>query len=94
VGQGQDHPLLFRKALLVRNQEVHWIRPDLELHPGESREYMARIRYRQELKKARVIREAEGIYLLFDEPQRAVVPGQFAVWHYGDELIGSGPISD
>ncbi|TSA31206.1 MAG: tRNA 2-thiouridine(34) synthase MnmA, partial [Porphyromonadaceae bacterium] len=92
VGQGQDHPLLFKKALLVKRHEVHWIRPDQTLKPGEERECLARIRYRQELQKARVICEPEGIYLLFDQPQRAVVPGQFAVWQYGDELIGSGPI--
>ncbi len=94
VGQGQDHPLLFKKALLVKSDEVHWIRPDLALEPGDEKECLARIRYRQELQKARVICESEGIYLLFDQPQRAVVPGQFAVWHYGDELIGSGPISE
>jgi tRNA-uridine 2-sulfurtransferase len=94
VGQGQDHPLLFKKALLVKQEQVHWIRPDLVLNPGEERVCLARIRYRQELQKARVICESEGIYLLFNQPQRAVVPGQFAVWHYGDELIGSGAISD
>jgi len=94
VGQGQDHPLLFRKALLVKRNEVHWIRPDLALQPGGQRGCLARIRYRQGLQKATVICEKEGIYLLFDESQRAVVPGQFAVWHYGDELIGSGPITD
>lgn len=94
VGQGQDHPLLFKKALLVRQEEVHWIRPDQALTPGEEKKCLARIRYRQELQKARIICEPEGIYVLFDEPQRAVVPGQFAVWHYGSELIGSGPIGD
>jgi tRNA-specific 2-thiouridylase len=93
VGQGQDHPLLFKQALLVKQDEVHWIRPDLALQPGDQKDCLARIRYRQALQKARIICEDEGIYLLFDEPQRAVVPGQFAVWHYGDELIGSGPIS-
>ncbi len=93
VGQGQDHPLLFKRALLVNKEEVHWIRPDLTLRPGESKECLSRIRYRQGLQKAQVICEPEGIYLLFDEPQRAVVPGQFAVWHYDDELIGSGPIN-
>lgn len=92
VGQGQDHPLLFKKALFVAQEEVHWIRPDLALKPGEDRKCLARIRYRQELQKARVICQPEGVFLLFDQPQRAVVPGQFAVWHYGDELIGSGPI--
>lgn len=93
TGQGQDHPLLFKKALLVKQEEVHWIRPDLSLPHGEDKVCLARIRYRQELQKTMIIGQTEGIYLLFDEPQRAVVPGQFAVWHYGDELIGSGPIS-
>jgi tRNA-specific 2-thiouridylase len=94
VGQGQDHPYLFRKALRIKQTEVHWIRPDLALLPGQDHECLARIRYRQPLQNARIIARSEGIYLLFDEPQRAVVPGQFAVWHYGEELIGSGPISE
>jgi tRNA-specific 2-thiouridylase len=94
VGQGQDHPLLFKKALRIRSEEVHWIRPDRALPPGSSEPCLARIRYRQTLKKARVINETDGLYLLFEEPQRAVVPGQFAVWHDGDELIGSGPIAE
>ena len=93
VGQGQDHPLLFKQALLVNKDEVHWIRPGLELQPGQERKCLARIRYRQGLQDAHVICGNEGIYLRFDQPQRAVVPGQFAVWHYGEELIGSGPIS-
>jgi tRNA-specific 2-thiouridylase len=94
VGQGQEHPLLFRKALFVRNPEVHWIRPDKIMAPGEEKACLARIRYRQPLQPAKAISAPEGMYLLFDEPQRAVVPGQFAVWHNGDELIGSGPISE
>lgn len=93
VGQGQEHPLLFRQALLVKNPEVHWIRPDLAMVPGESRRCMSRIRYRQELQSAEIIRKDEGIYIKFDMPQRAVVPGQFAVWHDREELIGSGAIS-
>jgi tRNA-uridine 2-sulfurtransferase len=94
VGQGQNHPLLFRRALLVKQREVHWIRPDQVLAPGAQKRCLARIRYRQALQEATVISAPEGIYLRFDEPQRAIVPGQFAVWHDGDELIGSGPISD
>lgn len=92
VGQGQNHPLLFNKALLVKQNEVHWIRPDLALKPGDQRDCFARIRYRQELQKAHLICQPDGIHLIFDEPQRAVVAGQFAVWHYGEELIGSGSI--
>ncbi len=92
VGQSQEHPLLFRQALLVQNPEVHWIRPDLIIAIGESQRCLARIRYRQELQPAEIIRKEEGIYIKFDMPQRAVVPGQFAVWHYGEELVGSGAI--
>src|SRR5690606_31655995 len=31
TGQGKDHPGLFRKALFVSNQELHWVREDLRL---------------------------------------------------------------
>ncbi len=94
VGQGQDHPLLFRKALFIRNEDIHWIRPDQEMAAGEQRPCLARIRYRQELQIATVIRKRSGIFILFNTPQRAVVPGQFAVWQDGEELMGSGVISD
>ena len=33
-----------------------------------------------------------GVYLLFDTPQRGITPGQFAAWYDGDELVGSGVI--
>ena len=33
-------------------------------------------------------------YLLFDEPQRGITPGQFAAWYDGDELVGSGVIAE
>ncbi len=93
VGQGQDHPLLYRRALLVNYPDIHWIRPDRAMQTGESRRCLVRIRYRQELQPAEILLRAEGIYVKFDKPQRAIVPGQFAVWHEGEELIGSGVIS-
>jgi len=92
VGEGQSHPGLYRKGLLVRNAETHWIRTDLEMAEGESREYMVRIRYRQPLQKARLYRKKEGIYIIFSKLQRGIAPGQFAAWYEGDEVIGSGVI--
>lgn len=92
VGEGQSHPGLYRKGLLVRNDEIHWIRPDLEMAEGESREYMVRIRYRQPLQKARFYRRQEGMYIIFNKLQRGIAPGQFAAWYDGDEVIGSGVI--
>jgi len=92
VGEGQSHPGLYRKGLQVRNDEIHWIRPDLEMAEGESREYMVRIRYRQNLQKARLYRRQEGMYIIFNKLQRGIAPGQFAAWYDGDEVIGSGVI--
>lgn len=93
VGQGHEHPLLLRKGLFIEQKEVHWIRPDLALNNGEECCYDVRIRYRQPLQRATLRKEKEGIYILFDQPQRAIVAGQFAAWYDGDKLIGSGAIS-
>jgi len=93
VGEGQSHPGLYRKGLFVENDETHWIRTDLEMAMGESREYMVRIRYRQPLQKAKLFCRENGIYIIFNKLQRGVAPGQFAAWYENDEVIGSGVIS-
>lgn len=92
VGEGQSHTGLCRKGLFIRADEVHWIRRDLALSDGESREYMVRIRYRQPLQKAALYRRRNGIYVIFNKLQRGIAPGQFAAWYEGDEVIGSGVI--
>ena len=56
-------------------------------------EVMARIRYRQALKKASLYRAADGMYVSFNEPQSAITEGQFVAWYQDDELLGSGVIS-
>ncbi|TKG92389.1 tRNA 2-thiouridine(34) synthase MnmA [Puteibacter caeruleilacunae] len=94
VGQGHDHPCLSRKALFIKDEDVHWIRPDLEIAVGEKKDYLVRIRYRQPLEKATLHRTETGVYIVFENRQRAVVQGQFAAWYDEDELIGSGVISD
>jgi tRNA-specific 2-thiouridylase len=93
MGQGEDHPGLYRSGLFIQKEEEHWVRKDVELMDGESRQYQVRIRYRQPLEQAELIKQKEGIYIVFDKPQRGVAPGQFAAWYNGDELIGSGVIS-
>lgn len=92
TGQGA-HPGLFRKGLFVPAADVHWVRPDLALEVGESRTVQTRIRYRQALTTATLYATAEGIYSIFEEPQRGVTPGQFAAWYENGELIGSGVIA-
>jgi tRNA-specific 2-thiouridylase len=93
TGQGDRHPGLYRKALFVAAADIHWIRPDCEMPAGEERRMKVRIRYRQPLQDAVLFRMPEGIYVLFDEPQRGITPGQFAAWYANDELIGSGVIA-
>lgn len=92
VGEGHSHPGLNRKGLFIRNDEIHWIRRDRELKENQSCDYMVRIRYRQPLQKARLFRREEGMYIIFDQLQRGIAPGQFAAWYEGDEVIGSGVI--
>jgi len=92
VGEGQSHPGLYRRGLFIRKDDVHWIRTDLEMAEGESREYMVRIRYRQPLQKATLYQLKDGIYIIFNKLQRGIAPGQFAAWYQGDEVIGSGVI--
>jgi tRNA-specific 2-thiouridylase len=92
TGQGTDHPGLYRTGLRVRNEDVHWIRPDLRLAVGESKSYMMRIRYRQPLFKATLHQEENMMFVVFDKAQKSVAPGQFAAWYDSDELIGSGTI--
>lgn len=93
VGQGDDHPGLFRKALFIQSNEVHWIREDLKLNEGESMQVSVRIRYRQPLQEAVLYAFNEGVYICFAEAQRSVTAGQFAAWYIHDEMIGSGVIA-
>jgi tRNA-specific 2-thiouridylase len=93
TGMGEDHPGLYRKGLFIPNEDVHWVRPDLALMPGESRSYQARIRYRQKLETCMLIRKEDGLYIIFERPVKSITPGQFAAWYDGEELIGSGVIS-
>jgi tRNA-uridine 2-sulfurtransferase len=93
VGEGHEHPGLNRKGLFIRSDEIHYIRPDLQMQPGDVRDYLVRIRYRQPLQEARLYRRENGLYIIFRELQRGITPGQFAAWYAGDELIGSGVIN-
>ena len=105
VGEGHTHKGLSRSCLRVDPSEIHWIRRDIAMQPGEIRRYRVRIRYRQPLQDATLIMRENGLYILFDTPQRGITPGQFAVWYEcveeslatrakdtSVEMIGSGVI--
>ncbi|WP_299899692.1 tRNA 2-thiouridine(34) synthase MnmA [uncultured Aquimarina sp.] len=93
TGQGKSHPGLYRKALFISNDELHWVRPDLKLDVDEELQVMARIRYRQPLDKATLHQVDSGMYIVFENPQSAITEGQFVAWYIDDELVGSGVIS-
>lgn len=92
VGEGHTHKGLSRSCLRVAPDEIHWIRPDLVMSEGEIRRYKVRIRYRQPLQDATLVMRSNGLYMIFDTPQRGITPGQFAVWYDGYEMLGSGVI--
>ena len=94
VGQGQEHPGLYRRVLRVDSADIHWIRNDVRLTTRKSAPYLVRIRYRQPLQKAELIMRDEELFVLFNEPQRGITPGQFVAWYLEDELLGSGVIAE
>ena len=93
VGEGHTHKGLSRSCLRLAPEDIHWIRRDLAMKQGEIRRYRVRIRYRQPLQDATLIMRENGLFILFDTPQRGITPGQFAVWYDGDEMLGSGVIT-
>ena len=93
VGLGKNHPGLYKYGLLVKLDEIHWVRPDLKIKTGESLAVMSRIRYRQKLEKATIHLTDSGLYVIFEHLQSAITEGQFVAWYLEDELLGSGVIS-
>jgi len=85
--QGHDHPLLVSHSLLTG--PCNWLRqpenPEIHAH--------IKVRYRQADQGCHASVRADGsLTVQFDEPQRAVTPGQFAVLYDGDRCLGGGVI--
>lgn len=95
VGEGKNHPGLWRKVLRVAAEDIHWVREDLALqNNGDYMEVSARIRYRQPLQKAKLYLFHQQLFLVFEESQSSITAGQFAAWYMDDELLGSGVIAE
>ena len=92
TGQTESHPGLNRIALKLQKDSIKWINKADELLEKGTLKVMARIRYRQPLQHAQLIKVKDDYYLLFRVLQKGITPGQFAAWYIGDELIGSGVI--
>ena len=93
VGQGEDHPGLYRNGLTVNKENIHWIREDLKIDLDTPTVYNSRIRYRQKLTPCTITSSEFGLKVKFGETQRGITPGQFISWYNNDELIGSGIIN-
>ena len=89
VTVGPESALLTREALV---EDLNWISVeglDAPLRVG------AKTRSRQGIQEAEIYPEAGGrVRVVFDRPQRAVTPGQAAVFYDGDSVVGGGTIAE
>lgn len=90
VGQGANHPRLYSKGL-VANQ-LHWVD---RTGPQEPIRCAVKTRYRQQDIPCLVTPQNDGSVLVeFDTPQKAVTPGQSAVFYQGVVCLGGGIIEN
>lgn len=94
VGEGEEHKGLYRSVMKLSLPEVHYIRPCYELRDGDVRRVRVRIRYRQPLQDAVLIMRPSGLFVVFDEPQRSITPGQFAAVHLSEDDERKMPSAD
>jgi tRNA-specific 2-thiouridylase len=87
VAQGHDNPLLYRSRLCAR--QLHWVsgRP-----PATPLRCMARCRHRQPLQPCTATLDHDALQVVFDQPQRALTPGQSVVLYDGQACLGGGTI--
>ncbi|MEP7703107.1 tRNA 2-thiouridine(34) synthase MnmA [Paraglaciecola sp. 25GB23A] len=87
VGQGANHPRLFSKGLIAN--QLHWVD---RKGPAVPMRCVVKTRYRQTDIPCVITPLADGtVKVIFDEPQKAVTPGQSAVF-YADKLCLGGGI--
>jgi tRNA-specific 2-thiouridylase len=85
---GQDEAVWGRQ---LRVRDVNWVAFD---QPPDQFRGKVKIRYRHKEQDATVRPTSEkAVDVRFDEPQRAITPGQAAVFYDGDTVIGGGTIS-
>jgi tRNA-specific 2-thiouridylase len=87
VVQGETHPALYSKALVAT--DVNWVGT---FPPAKEFQCTAKFRYRQSDQGVRVQVGPDRIYVEFDEPQKAVTPGQVVVLYQDNICLGGGTI--
>ncbi|HZK34783.1 MAG TPA: tRNA 2-thiouridine(34) synthase MnmA [Bacillota bacterium] len=88
VAQGGGHPALYSNSLDA--SQMSWVSGH---GPEESFSCMAKFRYRQQDQGVFVTDiDKDRCRVVFDEPQRAVTPGQFVVLYQSERCLGGGLI--
>ncbi|GBF12133.1 tRNA 2-thiouridine(34) synthase MnmA [Tepidibacillus infernus] len=88
VVQGENHPSLFSKGLFAT--DVNWISKQ---KPEQEFKCTAKFRYRQPDQGVRVrIQTDKTCEVIFDDPQKAITPGQAVVFYDGEVCLGGGTI--
>ncbi len=86
VGQGANHPRLYSTGLLAN--QLHWVD---RKGPQRPIRCSVKTRYRQQDISCQIMPNTDGSLLVeFDEPQKAVTPGQSAVFYQNEICLGGG----
>lgn len=91
VGQGANHPRLFSNGLVAK--QLHWVARENPVTAGSTLRCTVKTRYRQQDIDCQLSIDEQGqCQVLFDKPQKAVTPGQSAVFYADEVCLGGGII--
>ena len=83
---------MYKKEMIVSN--LNWIDPKAISHKLKANSLSVKIRYHHPENPCAIEKSGEKLIVKFKKPQRAVTPGQSAVFYIGDEVIGGGIIEN